>query len=65
MSKTFYYAENHIDIPDADLEDMNLEESVELVRTAWQEMYPALERASWEEQDDGSVRFFVRSGSKG
>ena len=65
MSKTFYYAENHIDIPDADLEDMNLEESVELVRTAWQEMYPALERASWEQQDDGSVRFFVRSGSKG
>jgi hypothetical protein len=65
MSKTFYYAENNIEIPSEELDGMTLEESVELVRTAWQEMYPALERASWEEQDDGSVRFYVRSGSKG
>lgn len=37
----------------------------ETVKMAWSEVFPGLENAQIEEQEDGSVNFAVRAGSKG
>lgn len=37
----------------------------ESVRQAWADVFPGLENASIEEQEDGSVNFVVRAGTKG
>jgi len=37
----------------------------EAVRQAWAEVFPGLENAVAEEQEDGSVNFMVRAGTKG
>lgn len=56
-NRTYRFGDESIQAP-SDL-------SVDDVRTAWQEVYPALENARALTLDDGSTEFVVQAGTKG
>ena len=56
-TRIFRFGDEEIDAPS----DMSPEE----VRNTWAQVHPALENADTVENDDGSVTFRQRGGSKG